>query len=82
MFFLSRGHILAAMTPLCRLRRFLGLTQMDVHIATGVPIRRLSQAESGFVKLNVNDEKLVREYLCHRLRIVRELEVGSQSPRK
>jgi transcriptional regulator with XRE-family HTH domain len=68
------------MTPLSRLRRFLGLTQIDVQNATGVSLRRLSQAESGFIKLSAGEELAVREYLGARLRAISELETESQRP--
>lgn len=64
------------MTPLCRLRRFLGLTQADVETATGISVRRLSLAEHGSIKLTDSEECAVSEYLADRLRIVRE----SQTP--
>jgi len=60
--------------PLCRLRRFLGLTQADVETATGISTRRLSLAEHGSLKLTASEEAAVSEYLADRLRIVRELE--------
>jgi hypothetical protein len=58
------------MTPICRLRRFLGLTQTDVEIATGISIRRLSLAEHGSIKLTDSEEQAISEYLSDRLRIV------------
>jgi transcriptional regulator with XRE-family HTH domain len=69
------------MTPLCRLRRFLGLTQADVEIATGISIRRLSLAERGSVRLTASEECAVSEYLADRLRIVRELQTSDPSRR-
>jgi transcriptional regulator with XRE-family HTH domain len=66
------------MTPLCRLRRFLGLTQADVETATGISVRRLSLAEHGSVKLTDSEECAVSEYLADRLRIVRELPANTR----
>jgi len=57
------------MTPLCRLRRFLGLRQLDVERATGVSIRRLSLAEQGVLTLTETEQRLVAAYLADRLRI-------------
>ena len=57
------------MTPLCRLRRFLGLRQLDVERATGVSIRRLSLAEQGALTLTETEQRLVSDYLADRLRI-------------
>jgi transcriptional regulator with XRE-family HTH domain len=68
------------MTPLCRLRRFLGLSQIDVQNATGVSLPRLSRAEGGFIKLSADEEMAVREYLYARLRAISELETESQRP--
>jgi transcriptional regulator with XRE-family HTH domain len=62
------------MTPHCRLRRFLGLTQTDVETATGISVRRLSRAENGLIKLTDSEEWAVSDYLAGRLRIVRELQ--------
>ncbi len=57
------------MTPLCRLRRFLGLRQLDVERATGVPVSRLSAAERGVLTLTETERRLVSAYLADRLRI-------------
>jgi transcriptional regulator with XRE-family HTH domain len=55
------------MSPLSRLRRFLGLTQLDVALATGIAIGRLSRAERGL--LAETEERLVAAYLAARMRI-------------
>lgn len=57
------------MTPLCRLRRFLGLRQIDVERATGVSVSRLSAAERGMLTLTETEQRLVSAYLADRLRI-------------
>jgi len=62
------------MTPLGRLRRFLGLTQTDVESATGISVRRISLAEHGSVRLTDSEELAVSEYLAARLRIVKNME--------
>jgi transcriptional regulator with XRE-family HTH domain len=67
-------------TPLCRLRRFLGLTQAEVETATGIPARRVSLAEHGLVRLTDSEECAVSEYLAARLRIVRELQTSGREP--
>ena len=67
------------MTRFCRLRRFLGLTQLDLEIATGIPVRRISLAEHGSIRLTEPEESAVFEYLAARLRIVRELEAAHVS---
>jgi transcriptional regulator with XRE-family HTH domain len=69
------------MTSFCRLRRFLGLTQLDVEIATGISVRRLSLAENGSVKLTDSEECAVSEYLAAPLRIVNELEFKAREIR-
>lgn len=58
------------MTALCRLRRFLGLTQIDVETATGISVRRISLAENQCINLTASEEAALREYLADRLRIV------------
>jgi transcriptional regulator with XRE-family HTH domain len=70
------------MTPLCRLRRFLGLTQADVETATGISVRRLSLAEHGSIKLTASEEAAISEYLADRLRIVRELQGDANEVRE
>lgn len=62
------------MTPLWRLRRFLGLTQADVELATGISVRRLSLAENGSVKLTDSEERAVSEYLADRLEVVKTVQ--------
>jgi transcriptional regulator with XRE-family HTH domain len=57
------------MSPLSRLRRFLGLTQLDVALATGIAIGRLSRAERGLLTLAETEERLVAAYLAARMRI-------------
>jgi len=64
------------MTSLCRLRRFLGLTQTDVETATSIPVRRLSLAEQGSISLTESEEQAVSEYLADRLRIVSAVSKG------
>jgi len=61
------------MTTIGRVRRFLGLRQIDVEIATGIPVKRLSAAERGVLRLNHLEESLVSSYLRDRLRIVQDL---------
>jgi hypothetical protein len=63
-------------SPLCRLRRFLGLTQLDVTLATGISVQRLSRAENCLLDLTPSEEQAVSYYLAARLRIVRELEAA------
>jgi hypothetical protein len=63
------------------LRRFLGLTQLDLEIATGIPVRRISLAENGSIRLTGPEESAVFEYLADRLRIVKELEAAHVSDR-
>jgi transcriptional regulator with XRE-family HTH domain len=62
------------MTPLSRLRRFLGLTQIDVENATGISVRRISLAEHSSIKLTDSEELAVSEYLAARLRIARNVQ--------
>jgi hypothetical protein len=66
------------MTPLCRLRRFWGLTQADVETATGISVRRLSLAEHSSIKLTVSEEAAVSGCLADRLRIVQELQASGR----
>jgi hypothetical protein len=70
------------MTFFCRLRRFLGLTQLDVEIATGIPVRRLSLAENSSIRLTASEESAVFEYLSDRLRIAKELQTIDWPSRK
>ena len=46
-----------------RLRNFLGLTQRDVELATGVPTYRLSEAESGHRALDEVQQRAVMGFL-------------------
>jgi transcriptional regulator with XRE-family HTH domain len=66
------------MSPLCRLRRFLGLTQRDVAEATGIALSRLAKAESRFGQLSDGEEATIREYLAGYLQMVRQVEAEAQ----
>lgn len=57
------------MTDLSRLRRFLGLTQLDVSLASGITVDRISKAERELVLLTETEKYLVFRYLEARLRI-------------
>lgn len=46
-----------------RLRNFLGLTQRDVELATGVPTYRISEAESGRRPLDEVQQRAVAGFL-------------------
>jgi hypothetical protein len=63
------------MASIGQLRRFLGLRQIDVEIATGIPVRRLSLAERGLLELNEPEKRLIVAYLSDRLRIAQDLSV-------
>jgi len=67
------------MTKIGRVRRFLGLRQIDVEIATGIPVRRLSAAERGVLRLNHLEESLVSSYLHDRLRIVQGVSANDRA---
>ena len=54
-----------------RIRRFLGLRQLDVSLATGVPIQRLSLAEHGRLELDNTEARLVEGFLADRLECFR-----------
>ena len=64
-----------------RLRRFLGLRQIDVELATGVAIHRLSLSERGLLLLSDAEQSLVSAYLRDRLKIVREVSSDRASPK-
>jgi hypothetical protein len=51
-----------------RLRRFLNLTQLDLYLATGIPISRISAAERGLVNLSETEERIASAFLSERLR--------------
>jgi transcriptional regulator with XRE-family HTH domain len=57
-----------------RVRRYLKLTQRDVSMGTGIPISRISAAESGRGSLNAAQERVLRDFLETRLRITREVD--------
>jgi hypothetical protein len=59
-----------------RVRNFLGLRQIDVSFATGIPVWRLSKAENGNLRLNRSEEQVLREFLAARMRIVAEASAG------
>ncbi len=56
------------MTSMGRFRRFLNLTQLDLYLATGIPINRISAAERGLVELSGTEERIVSVFLSERLR--------------
>ena len=56
------------MTSMGRFRRFLNLTQLDLYLATGIPINRISAAERGLVELSETEERIVSAFLSERLR--------------
>lgn len=55
------------MTDYCRVRRFLGLTQMHVCHETGVTPQRLSQGERGRIVLNPTELRLIKNFLAGKL---------------
>jgi transcriptional regulator with XRE-family HTH domain len=57
-----------------RIRGFLELRQADVERATGIPIDRLSAVENGKIRLTAPEERILREFLKARLRVVSEIE--------
>ena len=57
------------MSNLCRLRRFLGLTQLEVSLASGIPVDRISKAERELVLLTNTENQLITRYLEARYRI-------------
>ena len=57
-----------------RIRRFLGMTQFDVAVATGVPLGRVGASERGRVQLNHCEELASRNFLERRLKVFFESE--------
>ena len=55
-----------------RIRRFLGLTQFDVAVGTGVPLGRIGLAERGRIQVNACEEKAISNFLESRLKIALE----------
>jgi transcriptional regulator with XRE-family HTH domain len=68
------------MTPFCRIRRFLGLTQDDVAAVTGISIRRLPLAERGAIQLLESEECAVRAYLEDELKITSKVQGTDHEP--
>lgn len=60
-----------------RLRNFLGLRQIDVANATGIPVGRLSKAENGWLCLNVTEMLALKEFLAARARLLMDESSGS-----
>jgi DNA-binding transcriptional regulator YiaG len=58
------------MQQLKRIRCFLELRQVDLERATGIPVRKLSEAESGSSVLSHAEEQLLKEFLAARMRVV------------
>ena len=56
------------MTQIGRVRRFLNLTQLDLYLATGIPIHRISAAERELADLSETEQRLVSVFLSERLR--------------
>jgi hypothetical protein len=55
------------MTTVGRLRRFLNLTQLDLYLATGIPLRRISAVERGLAELSETEERILAAFLTGRL---------------
>jgi hypothetical protein len=53
-------------TDFCRMRRFLGLSQLDVSLAAGVSVQRLSLAERGLMTLDPPEFYSVKNLLTER----------------
>jgi len=53
-------------TDFCRLRRFLGLSQLDVSLAAGVSVQRLSLAERGRMILDPPEFYSIKNFLAER----------------
>lgn len=53
-------------TDFCCLRRFLGLSQLDVSLAAGVSVQRLSLAERGLMTLDPPEFYSVKNFLTER----------------
>jgi transcriptional regulator with XRE-family HTH domain len=51
------------MEEFARIRRYLGLTQRDVSVGTGVPVGRISAAENGKLRLSNVETKLLKSFL-------------------
>lgn len=66
------------MRDLRQIRRFLEVTQLDVELATGIPVRRLSRAENGFLTLSKFEEIAIREFLTRQMRMYSEIRAESE----
>ena len=64
------------MSDLKRMRLLCGLSQIDIFIATGIPIGKLSLAERDLKRLSNSDEKALREFLIQRWEGLRQFESG------
>ena len=53
-----------------RIRRFLGLTQRDVSVATGILLSRISGAERDLIQLTRSEREVLITFLRTRLRVV------------
>jgi len=60
-----------------RLRLISLLTQGDVSIETGIPVRRLSLAERGLVRLSEAENRLLRELFSRRMALLESPEPAS-----
>ena len=55
------------MTDYYRIRRFLGLRQLDVSLATGISVQRIALGERGLTTFNGVERGLVESYLKDKL---------------
>jgi transcriptional regulator with XRE-family HTH domain len=65
-------------TEYARIRRFLGLTQRDLSLATGVSINRISALERGISRLTKPEREVLMNFLSRRLHVT--LESDQPSP--
>jgi hypothetical protein len=57
----------ACLMPYLRLRRYLLLEQLDVSLATGIPVSRISRGERGRLTFNRVERSLLDDYFQMKL---------------
>ena len=64
------------------MRLLCGLRQFDLSVATGIPMYKISGAESGRFRLSEPEENVLRDFLVERWRSIQELESNAAPSRR
>jgi predicted transcriptional regulator len=64
----------ADIRQLRRVRNFLGIRQADIQAALGIPVARLSAAETGKIDLSHTERAALKQFLLDRSRFLSAVE--------